>query len=127
MKVLIDKNIKIDELTIYLVLFQLYKSYLLLISDQKDMGIGNVTLGSPPIIEGSKSSTASYNFFGLNSRLLSTIIAERASQILKAPVLLLYFIKSKIKEEDLAKDLLKFLNCILNEVNKNKNNAGSGI
>jgi hypothetical protein len=118
MKCLIEKNIKINDLIIYLVLFQLHKSYLLLISDQKNMGIGNVTLGSPPIIEGSKSIIASHNLFGLDSRLLSTIIAEKSSQVLKAPVLLLYFIKRKIEEEKLAKGLLKFLNRVLSDINK---------
>lgn len=115
MKLLAEENIKIDEITIYINLFQLHKSFLLLISDQLNMGIGNVTLGSPPMIKGIKSLTSSYNLFGMNTKLLSTIIAERASNILKAPVLLLLFLKSKKKDEEIIKPLTKFLNKILEE------------
>ena len=118
MKLLAEKNIKIDDILFYLILFKLHKSYLLLISDQKNMGIGSVTLGSPPTINGLKSTAASYKLFGVNKQLLSTIIAERASYILKAPVLLLLFLKIKKKEEDIAKPLISFLNEILTEVTK---------
>ncbi|MFX0083776.1 MAG: hypothetical protein ACFE94_18650, partial [Candidatus Hodarchaeota archaeon] len=91
MKLIAERNSKIDKSLIYLKLFKLYKSFLLLISDQEDLGIGNVTLGSPPIVEGIKSLTASFNLFGMESKLLSTIIAEKASNVLNAPVLLLLF------------------------------------
>ena len=116
MKLLAKENIKIDDITIYLNLFKLHKSFLLLISDQSNMGIGNVTLGSPPIIEGIKSPTASYNLFGMNTKLLSTIIAERASNILKAPILLLLFLKSKKDDEEIIKPLVNFLNKVLKKI-----------
>lgn len=115
MKPLAEENIEIDDITIYLNLFQLYKSFLLMISDQTNMGIGSVTLGSPPTIEGMKSLTSSYNLFGMNKKLLSTIIAERASNILKAPVLLLLFLKTKKVDEEIIKPLMNFLNKILEE------------
>ena len=116
MKLLAKENIKIDDITFYLNLFKLHKSFLLLISDQSNMGIGNVTLGSPPIIEGIKSPTASYNLFGMNTKLLSTIIAERASNILKAPILLLLFLKSKKDDEEIIKPLVNFLNKVLKKI-----------
>ena len=118
MKLLAEENIKIEDLTVYLNLFKLHKSFLLLISDQPNMGIGNVTLGSPPIIEGIKSPTASYNLFGMNTKMLSTIIAERASNILKAPVLLLLFLKSKKDDEEIIKPLVNFLNKVLKKITK---------
>ncbi|MFX1488348.1 MAG: hypothetical protein ACFFBI_04320 [Promethearchaeota archaeon] len=116
MKLLAERNVEIDEIKIYLNLYKLYKSFLLLISDQEDMGIGNVTLGNPPIIEGIKSPTASYNLFGMNTKLLSTIIAEKASKALNAPVLLLFFVKNKIEDKKIAKSLITFLNEILNDL-----------
>ena len=116
MKLLAKENIKIEDITVYLNLFKLHKSFLLLISDQPSMGIGNVTLGSPPIIEGIKSPTASYNLFGMNSKLLSTIIAERASNLLKAPVLLLLFLKSRKYDEEIIKPLVNFLNKVLKKI-----------
>lgn len=120
MKPLVEKSLKIDEIRIYLTLFKLYKSYLLIISDQKEMGIGNVTLGSPPLVEGLKSTTASYNLFGVNSKLLNTIISEKTSHILKAPVLLLLFLKIKKKEEEIAKPLMRFINEILTDLIEKK-------
>jgi hypothetical protein len=120
MKIIAEKRIKIDDITFYLKLFQLHKSFLLLISDQPSMGIGSITLGSPPITEGLKSLTTSYNLFGVNKKLLSTIIAERASNILKAPVLLLLFVKSKKNEEEVVKPLIKFLNGTLDKISANK-------
>ncbi|MFX0072393.1 MAG: hypothetical protein ACFFAO_15010 [Candidatus Hermodarchaeota archaeon] len=116
-----EKDILIDDIRIYLKIFKLFKSYLLLISDQKEMGIGNVTLGSPPMVEGLKSIAASYNLFGVDKKLLSTVISERASYILKAPVLLLLFLKNDKKESEIAKPLINFLNEILLDL-QNKNN-----
>jgi hypothetical protein len=116
MKLLAEKSIGVDEITIYLNLYKLHNSYLLLISDQLEMGIGTVTLGSPPMIEGLKSLTASYNLFGLNNKLLNTLIAERASNILKTPVLLLMFLKNKKSEEKIIKPLVNFLNKVLGDI-----------
>ena len=118
MKLLAEDKLEIEEITFYLNLFKLHKSFLLLISDHPNMGIGNVTLGSPPTIEGIKSPTASYNLFGMRPKLLSTIIAERASNILKAPVLLLLFLKNKEEDDEIIKPLISFLNNVLKEVIK---------
>lgn len=116
MKQLVNKNVEVDGAILYVALYKLHKSFLLLISDQKDMGVGSVTMASPPTIEGLKSTAASYRLFGVEKKLLSTIIAEKASSVLKAPVLLLLFLKLKKKEEDLVKPLIDFLKEILNEV-----------
>jgi hypothetical protein len=116
MKPIIEKELVIEHITIYISLFKLHRSFLLLISDQEDLGIGNVTLGTPPLIKDLKSSTSSYNLFGLDRQLLSNIIAERVSSLLKAPILLLLFIKNKVEEREIAKPLVKFLNEILNEI-----------
>ncbi len=113
---LVKKDCLIDNFKIYLVLFKLHNSYLLLISDQKEMGIGNVTLGSPPLTEGLRSISASYSLFGLEKKLLNTIISEKASHILKKPVLLLLFLRARTKEEEIAKPLMNFLNKILTEL-----------
>lgn len=118
MKLLAERSIEINDNIIYLNLFKLFKSFLLLISDQQDLGIGNVTLGSPPVVEGIRSPTASYNLFGMNSKLLSTIIAEKASKVLEAPVLLLLFLRNREKEEDIIKPLVNFINEVLDEVRK---------
>ncbi|MHA2038342.1 MAG: hypothetical protein ACW98X_18050 [Promethearchaeota archaeon] len=120
MKLLSERNIEVENVKIYLTLFKLHKSYLLLISDQVEMGIGNVTLGSPSIINGVKSPTTSYNLFGIDSKLLSTIIAERASNALNAPVLLLLFLKKMMKDVKIVKPIINFLNNTLDEILEKK-------
>ncbi|MFX0057256.1 MAG: hypothetical protein ACFE85_05565 [Candidatus Hodarchaeota archaeon] len=114
MKPIIEKETVIEKITIYITLFKLHKSYLLLISDQENLGIGDVTLGTPPIIKDLKSSSSSYHLFGLNKKLLSNIIAEKAASILKLPVLLLLFLKTKVDEKEIIKPLVKSLNEMLN-------------
>lgn len=118
MKLIVNRNVMIDDTVIYFSLFKLYNSFLLLISDQEDLGIGNVTLGTPSIVEGIKLPTASYNLFGMNSKLISTIIAEKASKVLNAPVLLLLFLKDKRDEVTIIKPLANFINEILNDITK---------
>ena len=102
---------------IYGKIFKLHKSYLILISDHKDMGIGNVLLGNPPTIEGIKASIASYELFGLGNDMISKIMVERAASYLKSPVLLLFFIKARKFEDSFIKNLIKFLNDMLKEFN----------
>lgn len=116
MKLLAERNIEVENVKIFLNLFQLFKSFLLLISDQENMGIGNVTLSCPSFVKGVKSPTSSYNLFGMNGNLLSTIIAEKASNALNAPVLLLLFIKNKIESEKILKPIINFLNEVLDEI-----------
>jgi hypothetical protein len=123
MKSIIENELTIDNLKIRFALFKLHNSFLLLISDQDDMGIGTVTLASPPLFEGLKSTAASYALFGIENKLLSTIISERASHILNKPVLLLLFLKTKKKEEELAKPIANLLDQILKKLNeKDKDN-----
>ena len=116
MRLLIEREELFEEIKIYLKIFELFKSYLILISDQEQMGIGNVTLASPPLIEGMKSTSTSYKLFGVEEELVSTIIAEKSSYILKAPVLLLTFIKSKKIIKDNIKPLVDFLNNSLHSI-----------
>ncbi len=118
MELLAARSMKVETITIFLKLFQLFKSFLLLISDQENMGIGNVTLGSPSLVKGVKSPTSSYNLFGMKGNLLSSIIAEKASNALKAPVLLLLFLKNKIEDEKIVKPIINFLNVVLGEISE---------
>ena len=117
LKILVDKERLIDDSMIYGKIFKLYKSYLLMISDHKEMGIGNVLLSNPPTIEGIKASVSSYELFGLGNDLISKIMAERAASYLKTSVILLFFIKSKKFEDEFLKALIGFLNDILKEIN----------
>lgn len=119
MRPIIEKTKEIDKIKIYLSLFKLHKSYLLLISDQENQGIGNVTLGSPSTIEGMKASSVTHLLFGVQRNLLSKIIVEKTTSYLNAPVLLLLFLKSVENESEIAKTLILFLNEALNEISNN--------
>lgn len=120
MKLLVDKEKLVNDRKIFLKIFKLFKSYLILISDHKEMGIGNVTLASPPLIEGIKSTATSYKLFGVEDNLLSTIIAERSSIILNTPVLLLIFIKAKEEIQSRIKEITELLNQSLEEIERAK-------
>ena len=116
MRLLADISKEIDENKINLKIFKLHKSYLLLISDQEEMGIGSVTLASPPTVKGLKSTVASYNLFGIEDKLLSTIISERTSNKLGKPVLVLLFLKTIKREKEIAKPIINLLNETLNQI-----------
>jgi len=117
LKLLVDEERLIDDSMIYSKIFKLHKSYLIMISDHKEMGIGNVLLGNPPTIEGIKASIASYELFGLGNDMISKIMVERAASYLKKSVLLLFFIKTRTFEDSYIKNLIKFLNDTLKEIN----------
>jgi len=121
MKAIIERSKQIDKIKIYISIFTLHKSYLVLISDQETMGIGNVTLGIPPSIEGMKVSAATHRLFGVQQKILSNIIVEKISSFFNAPVLLLLFLKSVSDDKEISKPLILFLNEILNDIPKNGN------
>ena len=118
MKLLHEEIFTIENLSIYFKLFRLQNSYLLLISDQEKMGIGNVTLGSPIQIEGIKSSSTSYQLFGVQRKLLNKIISEKVSAFLNAPVLLLLFLKAVDNEHEITHPLMKLINDTLEKIKK---------
>ncbi len=121
MKAIIERSKQLDRIKIYISIFKLHKSYLVLISDQETMGIGNVTLGIPPSIEGMKVSAATHQLFGVQQKILSNIIVEKTSSFLNAPVLLLLFLKSVRDDHEISKPLILFLNEILIDIPKNGN------
>ncbi len=79
---------------VYASFITLYKSYLLLVTDQQEFGIGNVTLSGPPTGIGQASSSP-FNLFGLRNPLLSNMIGKTSSKLLKSPVISMVFIKEK--------------------------------
>lgn len=120
LKLLVDKERIIDDKMIYSKIFKLHRSYLIMISDHKEMGIGNVLLGNPPTIEGVKSSVASYELFGLGNDMISKIMVERAASYLKTSVLLLFFIKTRKFNDEFIKKVITFLNDTLKEIKPQK-------
>ncbi|MBY9007559.1 MAG: hypothetical protein KGD63_12460 [Candidatus Lokiarchaeota archaeon] len=118
MREIIDKSLQLEDITIFMKIFKLYKSYLALLSDQKELGIGDVTLSSPPTIAGMKSTSSSFKLFGIHNNLTSSIIAKRLSTLLKAPVLVLLFLKSEIHEEEIIRPIIDFVNKHLEQIKK---------
>jgi len=120
MKPLIEKRKKIGSIFFHISIFKLVKSYLVLISDEEGMGIGTVTLGIPPIIENMKTSSASHQIFGVQSKILSKIIVEKISSDLKEPVLLLLFLKHVKEDQEVTKPLMELLKEALIEISQKK-------
>ena len=118
MKLIIERSKQLDRIMLFISIFKLHKSYLVLISDQETMGIGNVTLGIPPTIEGMKVSAATHQLFGIQQKILSNIIVEKISSFFNAPVLLLLFLKSVSDNHEISKPLSLFLNEVLTDIPK---------
>lgn len=118
MKRVSEKQKNLEEITLYIKLYKFNKGNLLLVSDKAEMGIGTVSLGTPMNIEDMKTTSSSYRLFGVDKNYLSKILVERAANQLNDPVLLLLFLKTKKKEEELAKPLIKLLDETLNEIKK---------
>lgn len=123
MKLVKENSAQIDEITMYLKIYELHKSYLLCLSNKKEMGIGDVTLGTPSKIEGVKSSSSTFNLFGMHSDLISSVVAKKSAFILDKPVLVLFFCTADINENTFVKPLVSFLNRTLNELSKKKDNS----
>jgi len=106
------------EYYIYATFISLYKSYLLLVTDQQEFGIGNVTLSGPPTGIGQASSSP-FNLFGLRNPLLSNMIGKSSSKLLKSPVISMVFIKEQeLKQEIIMKLALEAVKNAIEEIKK---------
>jgi hypothetical protein len=110
MKEIINTQFSFQKIILYIKLFSLFKSYLLLISEKEELEIGSVTLASPSLIEGMRPSSSSYMLFGIRNKLITQVISERTALALKNPVLLIFHLISDVKEESLIKPLMSFIN-----------------
>jgi len=88
-------NSSYNEYTINASIIQLQKSFLVLVSDQPEYGIGTVTLSSPPTIEGLDAASSPFNIFGMKNNLLANLIGKMASKHLSFPVLSLFIFAKK--------------------------------
>jgi len=120
MKLIKEDSVQIDEIVFYLEIYKLHKSYLITLSNKKEMGIGDVTLGTPSKIEGVKSTSSTFNLFGMHNDLISSVIAKKSAFLLNKPVLILFFCTTEIEENLIIKPLISFLNKNLNELSNNK-------
>jgi len=118
MKPIVEKTKQIDNILLHISIFKLMKSYLVLISDEEEMGIGTVTLGIPPVIENMKSSSASHQIVGVQSKILSKIIVEKISSDLNEPALLLLFLKHVKEDKEVSKPLMELLKEALDEISQ---------
>jgi hypothetical protein len=109
MKEIINTQFSFQTIKLYIKLFSLNKSYLLLISEKQEMEIGSVTLASPSFNEGLKPSSSSHMLFGIKDKLITQVISERTALALKTPVLLIFHLISDIKEEILIRPLMNFI------------------
>ena len=112
-KPIIDTTLNINDSKIYIIILKLHKSYLFLISDVEDFGIGTVSMGIPSTLSTLKPTSSSYQLFGVQSDLLNRTIVESASYKLNSPVLLILYLKDQKVDQDMAKNLIKSFDCFL--------------
>jgi hypothetical protein len=115
----------VDFFSVYCTIIKLENSFLVLFSDQTGYGLGTISLGSPPMIDGTKAEATPFSVFGYKHQILSKLITQMCSTKLRAPVLTLLFIKSdKIKQETLSKLIVESFNDALE--NMKDNEVGNG-
>ena len=99
-----EGNSQQGDLTISAAFLKLDRSYLLLVTDQADYGIGTVTLSSPPTSPHLGATSAPFSLFGLKNNMLANLIGKSASKHLHAPVLSLILIKAtQLKPETIIR------------------------
>ncbi|TFG22402.1 MAG: hypothetical protein EU532_14430 [Promethearchaeota archaeon] len=127
MKEIINTQFSFQEINLYIKLFRLSKSHIFLVSEHNEMDIGSVTLASPSLIEGMIPSSTSYMLFGIKNKMITQVISEKTATTLKTPVLLLFHLISDVKEEDLIKPLMRFINDSIKDLDNKIRDAESGI
>ncbi|WP_371801916.1 hypothetical protein [Candidatus Lokiarchaeum ossiferum] len=101
----------------------LNNSYLLMVTDQEQFGIGTVTLSSPPTEFGTKATSSPFNIFGMKNSMLSNAIGRNASKHLKKPVLsLVLLVEKDFKQEIIIKTTMEAVNKAIEDVISKGNN-----
>jgi hypothetical protein len=100
-------------------LIPLQQSFLLLVSDQAEFGVGTVTLSAPPTIPGTGAVSSPFSLFGLKNNLLANLLGKMASKLLNLPVLSLILIKEEeIKVEIIMKTAVEAVKNAIDQVLK---------
>jgi hypothetical protein len=92
------------DFVVHVAIIPLKKSYLILITDQAEYGIGSVILSTPPVLEGMSATSSPITLFGLKNNLLANLVGKTASKKLQVPVMTLLLIKNEqLKPEIITK------------------------
>lgn len=91
-------------LKIQVSIIKLHKSFLILVTDQPEYGLGTITLSSPPSLDGTKAMSSPFPIFGLKNNMIANMVGNMASQKLNTPVLsLIYILEQNLKQEIIMK------------------------
>ncbi len=114
-------------LKIQVSIIKLHKSYLFLVTDQPEFGLGTITLSSPPSLDGTKAISSPFPIFGLKNNMIANMVGNIASQKLNTPVLsLIYILEQNMKQEIIMKITLDAVIKALNNCKESKKeNLGS--
>lgn len=109
------------DFSISVTFIRLDQSYLLLITDQPEYGIGTVTISAPPSELFQDAMSSPFSLFGLKNPLISNLIGKTASKKLKVPVLSLILLKSQdIKPDIILKVTMDAVNCAILKIQNNE-------
>ena len=100
---------------------KLQNSFLLLVTDQPEYGIGTVSLSAPPVGPNLKATSSPFNIFGLKNNMLANLVGRNATNLLKAPVMTMLLIKNtQIKPEVIMKVVTDTVKIAIDEYLANK-------
>ncbi len=92
-------------------LYKLHKSFLLLVSDQPEFGIGTVAISGPPTDLYPNATSSPLSSFGLKNNMLTNLVGKTASKSLMAPVLSLVLIKNTSLKQEVR--LKAVMSCVI--------------
>ncbi|MHA1338622.1 MAG: hypothetical protein ACTSRZ_00030 [Promethearchaeota archaeon] len=120
--ILIEHSLSINNYYVKCAIIPLHKSYLILITDQQQYGIGNILLSFPPKIEGLNPLSSTSPLFGVNERIIEKIISELSTVKLKKPCLTISFFKDIDQDkQEKSKIILTCLKQALVKIEEKKN------
>jgi|SRR6056297_1549749 len=108
------------DFVVFSAIIKLKHSYLTLVTDQEEYGIGTLTLATAPneLFESKGAASSPYNFFGLKYNLLTNVISKMLSKELKKPAMVMLLIKKEgIKSEIVMKTVVKAVKNALDNTN----------
>ena len=118
-EILTEQELQNKNYTVKCGIAAMDNGYLVLISDQSQYGIGEVILGTPSMLDGGKPLSSPAMVFGFKHKILSKIVAERASVKFNEPCLVLLHLKqSGIRTDIQTKTVVDCLNKSLDTISE---------
>ncbi|MCP4764076.1 MAG: hypothetical protein GY870_20050 [archaeon] len=119
LKILGEKTFTYENYSTTCCIISLDRSYLVLVTDQSNYGIGNIMMSAPPFIEGTRAMSTPSPLFGLKQNLLTKMVSEFCAVKLKNPcIVMVHVLGMQRKEQFVSNCVMKSLKQTIEEVIK---------